>query len=501
MAAITRRSITEDPRWQELVKLYRYDWVTAAEVLFNKIPTWQQEEIIESVQQTGSWTTVSSGHGTGKSDMTAIMILCYLMFFPESRIIIVANKLQQVKTGIFKYIRQNWKECLKRFPWLGQYFTLADVTFYENASKGSWEVIAKGFRLGNEEALAGEHAEHLLYIIDEASGVSDKAFGIIKGALTQDDNRLMLISQPTRTAGEFYDSHHRLARTEANPNGLYNAIKLNSEESPLVTLKFIREKLVDYGGRESPEYLIKVRGEFPSSLSGYLLGRDECERAQRRKVPLAMGWGWICCCDVGNGRDKSVMGIFRVSGYGKHRRVVPHLVKEMEATVTPSRFADFIFSECDPEKYPNIQIAIDGDGVGATTADVLEEKHGIIAQRIRWGKRMHTKKDKERFINQRAYANIMAKMAVQQGRLKFDKGGKAVDQACKIPCGLNEAGQWYMVPKEQMREKLNIKSPDHWDVYCFTQLVDFTPANEETFYDEEETRSEAEEWLRRRRAS
>ena len=56
----------------------------------------------------------------------------------------------------------------------------ADVTFYENASKGSWEVIAKGFRLGNEEALAGEHAEHLLYIIDEASGVSDKAFGIIK---------------------------------------------------------------------------------------------------------------------------------------------------------------------------------------------------------------------------------------------------------------------------------------------------------------------------------
>ena len=57
-----------------------------------------------------------------------------------------------------------------------------------------------------------------------------------------------------------------------------------------------------------------------------------------------------------------------------------------------------------PGEIPNIQIAIDGDGVGATTADVLEEKHGIIAQRIRWGKRMHTKKDKERFINQRAYA-------------------------------------------------------------------------------------------------
>ena len=45
MAAITRRSITEDPRWQELVKLYRYDWVTAAEVLFNKIPTGSRRKL------------------------------------------------------------------------------------------------------------------------------------------------------------------------------------------------------------------------------------------------------------------------------------------------------------------------------------------------------------------------------------------------------------------------------------------------------------------------
>ncbi|ELW27042.1 large terminase domain protein, partial [Escherichia coli 3.4880] len=31
--------------------------------------------------------------------------------------------------------------------------------------------------------MAGEHADHLLYIIDEASGVSDKAFSVITGAL------------------------------------------------------------------------------------------------------------------------------------------------------------------------------------------------------------------------------------------------------------------------------------------------------------------------------
>ncbi|WP_147200842.1 terminase [Pantoea sp. CCBC3-3-1] len=490
-----KRSVVDDPRWQELVLLYRYDWISAAEVMFGKIPTWQQEEIINAVQNVGSKTTVSSGHGTGKSDMTSIMILCYILFYPEARVVLVANKLQQVKTGIFKYLKTNWKTCVKRLPWLKQYFTLTDMQFFETSSKGSWEVVPKGFRLGNEEALAGEHAEHLLYIIDEASGVSDKAFQIMKGALTQEDNRLLLISQPTRTSGEFYDSHHRLAITPENPDGIYTAIKLNSEESPLVTLQFIREKLVDYGGRESPEYLIKVRGEFPSSISGYLLGRDECERAVRRQVLLAKGWGWVACCDVGNGRDKSVMSIFRISGYGKYRRVVPHLVREMESTVTPSRFADFIFSECNEDDYPNITICIDGDGVGSTTADVLEEKHGVIAQRIRWGAPMHNKELKKRFINQRAYANVMAANAIRQGRMKMDKGGKTADQASKIPAFLNEAGQWVMMSKPLMRTKLNLKSPDHWDTYCFTQLADYVPANEVLSRADETRRNEALDWL------
>lgn len=65
--------------------------------------------------------------------------------------------------------------------------------------KGVWTILIKSCRPGNEEALAGEHADHLLYIIDEASGVSDKAFSVITGALTGKDNRILLLSQPYAT--------------------------------------------------------------------------------------------------------------------------------------------------------------------------------------------------------------------------------------------------------------------------------------------------------------
>lgn len=478
MAKKVIKSAVTDPRWVELVVKYRYDWVTGIEVMFGRQLTWQQIKIVRAVQDTGSWTSVTSGHGTGKSDVTGAMILCFMMFYPDARVIIVANKIKQVMTGVFKYIKMHWKNALNVFPWLAEYFVLTDTSFYEITGKGVWEVVPKGFRLGNEEALAGEHAEHLWYIVDEASGVSDKAFGIMEGALTQEDNRLLLISQPTRPSGRFYDSHHSLAKGPHNPRGLFESIMLNSEESPLVTLDAIRKFLAKYGGRNNPEYIIKVLGQFPKTTSDYLLGRDECERAQRRAVPLPKGWGWVACCDVGNGRDKSILSIFRISGTDMTRRVVPYKVLEMDASITPTRFADIIFSECNPDLFPNISIVIDGDGIGAATADSLYEKFDVVAQRIRWGRPMHSRQDRSRFISQRAYANIMAQFAVRQGRMRLDSNDATVEQASKIPVMLNEAGQWAVMKKEIMRQKLNIKSPDRWDTYCFAMLADYVPANE-----------------------
>ncbi|HHA1306279.1 TPA: terminase [Enterobacter kobei] len=477
------KCVTSDPRWHELVRKYRYQWGLAAVQLFNKTPTWQQDLILESVQETGSRTSVSSGHGTGKSDMASIMVMLFIILFANARVILVATKIGQVRNGIFKYMRQNWAECTKRHPWLTEYFILTDTAFYERTQKGSWEVVAKGFRLGNEEALAGEHAEHLFYIIDEASGVSDKAIGVIKGALTQEDNRLLLTSQPTRPSGHFYDSHHTLKRTPAYPEG-YNAIVLNSEESPLVSLTFIREKLAEYGGRDSPEYMIKVLGRFPSMSNEFLLGLDECDRAARRPVKLKKGWGWVACCDVGNGRDSSVLSIFKVSGNRNKRRVVPHRIVEYPGTIDAVRFADVIVAECRAEVYPNISIVIDGDGIGHNTA-TLVERAGLQVQRIRWGKRMHSKQDKSRFINQRAYANIAARDALRSGRLRLDPQSKVVQQASKIPASLNELGQWVIMKKEVMRQKFNIKSPDVWDTYCFAFLANFVPANMDAYYDDD----------------
>lgn len=484
------RTVLKDPRYKDFVKRYRFDWKRLAVELVGKEPSWQQRKIIDSAQRIGSRTTVSSGHGTGKSDMTSIMIIAYMLTFPNARVVLVANNARQVQIGVWKYLKSNWNAILQKHGWLQQYFTITETAFYENSQKGIWQTNAKSCRIGNEEALAGEHAAHLFVIVDEASGVSDKAFGVLGGALTETDNRMLLLSQPTRPAGFFYDTHHELSE----PRGKWRSIRLNSEESPFVTVDFILEKRLQYGGRESPEYLIKVRGEFPATIAGMLLGRADLDRSAKLNLHMPDGWGWVALVDVGNGRDRSVLNICKVWGQRMERIVKCVKLVEQPSNVDPVYFADIIHAELREELYPNITIAVDSDGVGYDTATCLE-RHGHRVQRIRWGKTMHSTSDKQRFKNQRAYANVMARDAIKQGRMQIDRNVKTAEQGCKIPCAINESGQWVMMPKPMMKEKFNISSPDRWDTFCFSMLVDYVPFEMEMTEDMQEKHSAMEDWV------
>ncbi|MCG7550892.1 terminase [Pseudoalteromonas sp. Of7M-16] len=472
------KSINQDPRYLDFCKRYRSDWVRASVELFGKWPSPQQYQLLTSVQKTACRVSVSSGHGTGKSDMSSIITMIYMFFYPESRIVLVANKIGQVKAAVFKYIKKNFKTVCKRFPWIAQYFVVTETEFYAVGYKGVWCVLTKGYRLGNEEGLAGEHGKHLLYIVDEASGLSDKAIDIMEGALTEDDNRMLMLSQPTRNTGRFYDSHHKLSKDMDPKDGIWSPLKFNSEFSQWVNLQYLKNAAFKFGGRESAQYMIKVRGEFPKVLEGFLISSSDFDRAANKaNTPtLDDDWGWVALCDVGNGRDKSVMLIGKVCGWGLERKFIPVRIEEMEGNISPVDFGRRIKAHIASHDYPNITVAIDSDGVGSDTAQIAEEL-GLRVQRIRWGHSCFNDFDKENYVNQRAYANIMAHRAMTSGRMLVDGSPKTKDQAVKIPYIINDQGQYQIVKKETMREKMNIPSPDRWDTYCFSQLVQYVPAN------------------------
>ena len=55
----------------------------------------------------------------------------------------------------------------------------------------------------NPEALQGFHAQHLPFLIDEASGIPDIVFEVGMGALSPPGAKVVMAGNPTRTSGFF----------------------------------------------------------------------------------------------------------------------------------------------------------------------------------------------------------------------------------------------------------------------------------------------------------
>jgi len=95
----------------------------------------------------------------------------------------------------------------------------------------------------------------------------------------------------------------------------------------------------------------------------------------------------------------------------------------------------------------------------------LMDLRGVNVISIRWSPPIFSKKIRECFPIQRAGSNIMAADEKCSGRLRIDISQHTAEQASKIPYFIDEMGRIMMVPKPQMRQKLNIKLPDRWDTY------------------------------------
>ncbi|WP_343172047.1 hypothetical protein, partial [Stenotrophomonas maltophilia] len=94
--------------------------------------------------------------------------------------------------------------------------------------------------------LAGNHGDNYMVWVDEASGVDDAVRDVAFGALTHEDNRAVMTSQPTRNAGMFYETHHKLSH---RAGGVWIALTFNGEESPLVSEQSLQEQRQKYGSR------------------------------------------------------------------------------------------------------------------------------------------------------------------------------------------------------------------------------------------------------------
>ena len=456
-------------RYKDFCVRYRHQLNRYAIEVTGMDPTWQQKQLFEAIEKPGSRTACASGHGTGKSRCYAVTCDWLLKVYPQSNTMLTANNVTQLRSIVWKELDTVIDQVGQRHPWLNEYFVKETQRYYARGLKDSWWVIPKTAPKHKPEGIAGQHRKWYTVLVDEASSVEDVIHGVMRGALTDANNRYCMISQPTRTVGHFADAFKSL-------KDIYACLTFNSEESPLVSREFIREKLIEYGGHHSPEYQIKVLGRFPDNLSGFLIPRTWLEESRLLIIVHKQPWGWVLTADVAEGvhRDSSVWTLAKVSGYDSERMV--EVVDEMEyLDMNEKNFARAIHERV--MGLPNVTIAVDADGPGRTVILDLEEL-GHIVERIHWGLPPHSEGDKRRYKNLRAYSSVKAREAIFEGRMRISGNRKAVEQGSLIPYKIDDSGRYAIMPKDQMKTN-GIKSPDIFDTHCFFYLVDYTPAGEE----------------------
>lgn len=477
MAAKSTKTLLDDPRYPEFVKRYAFDLPRFAIEVCRVIPTHQQWEMFESVQDPGSRTSISSGHGTGKTAGYGIIGFWHLLCYKNSNTILSAPKLTTVSDGVWKEFSDLMGK-IKAGPhaWIAEYFEVQAERVFVKGFKLAWWIVAKTAPRGSPENLAGAHRDWLLFLVDEASGVPDANFGVITGALTDKRNRMCIASQPTRSSGFFYDTHHTLSIAEG---GAWNNLVFSSADSPIVSAEFIAEKKKQY---TPEEFDIKVLGRFSEQSSKYLLGPKAIQACVGVvAVRPDEAFGWLIPVDVGGGgyRDKSVVLALRVTGEGEYgenaRRAqlvkVPVCANDQDVSDLPG----IIVNEAG--QLNGAMALVDAGGIGLGVCKQLEKADFHNFRKVNWGSPNFRKEYKDRYTNQRAQAICGLSRAVQEGRFGIDEGidpaivKQIVREGSRIPYHYDEKARRYIAKKEDMK-KDGIPSPDVWDSLSFTFLED-----------------------------
>jgi len=442
------------PAERQAALRYRNDPVFFVRTALNGNPWEKQEEILRSVAEYRR-TAVRSCHGIGKTRVASWTAVWFLCTHPSSRVITTAPTWFQVKTLLWNEIASIHEQA----PWpLGGSLTTTE-----------WRIGPDWFAIGQStnkpERFQGHHAEDILLICDEASGIAQPIYEASEGFLTSAGSRLLLIGNPTQLAGEFYDAFHSPRKRQ-----LYNTIAVSAFDTPnlqagqtirpyLITPEWVEEKRLLWG-EESPMWAARVLGDFPRQGSDTLIPLAWIEAAQ---------WRWhetepddedvVLGVDVARyGTDATVImerrGL-RASVWQELRsmdtmRVTGAVVKGFRETNASAAHVDVI-------------------GVGSGVADRLKEQEYAVAEMNGAEKPRDTKS----YQNARAEWYWLLRERFRTGEIAIDPDDDVLaGQLASMKYKYMSNGKLLIESKDDMKAR-GLPSPDRADALMYA----FAPAS------------------------
>jgi phage terminase large subunit len=301
--------------------------------------------------------SVRSGHGVGKSTAVSWAVIWQLFTRFPQKTVVTAPTSSQLYDALFAEIKA-WVNRMS--PVLRSLITVKTDRLELTAAPEESFVSLRTSRAEQPEALQGVHSEHVMLIADEASGIPEAVYEAASGSMSGESAVTILLGNPTRSTGYFYDTHTKL-KSE------WFTMHVSCVDSPRVSREYIREQKLRYG-EESNAYRIRVLGQFPLGDDDTVVPMSLIEAAQTRDIGKTPDIRPVWGLDVARfGSDRTALA----KRYG---RVMPEPVlwKRGYDTMQTVGWVKNMYDRADPADKPS-EILVDVIGLGAGVVDRLRE--------------------------------------------------------------------------------------------------------------------------------
>ena len=344
-----------------VLRYYDHRELFVREVLGADPYDWQCE-VLAKMDEGQRRLCIPTGHGVGKTALASWAALHFVLTRIPCKVIVTAPSSATLEDGLFAEIEL----------WHGRLPTAikdmlevkADRVELRSAPAKAF-ITARTSRAEKPEALAGIHADHVLLVADEASGIPDEVFSAGQGSMSASTACTLMIGNPTRATGYF-------ASAVNNEAGIWwvrevSVLDVVGKHPNAPGPEFAEEAAAIYG-IESNTYRYRVLGKLPLSDDDVLIPRALVDPALTRDVAPStnapMYWG----LDVARlGRNESALAKRR----GNHMPEPVQLYRGLDTMQTCGRIKA-MYDGCKPEDKP-AEILIDGIGLGAGVVDRLRE--------------------------------------------------------------------------------------------------------------------------------
>jgi phage terminase large subunit len=291
---------------------------------FLGVSLWEREaEILRSIK-THRRTAVKACHGVGKTFSLARAALWWLARYREGIVLTTSPTQRQVRTQLWSEIHRAVERAKVPYPKL----KTTELKFRDDNN------YAIGFSTNQAENFQGYHGKQVLIIADEAPGIESGIWDAVAGTMAGGKVHLVMAGNPTLPSGAFYDAFTR-------ERELWNCISIDAFDSPnlkglgldellqidpaeggaldqnplphLVTKRWVRDQYLAWwhgDERSSPNWMSRVRAQFPEQGQNALIRLSWLERAKQRTLSNTVqenAASLVAGVDVGGGEAETVV--------------------------------------------------------------------------------------------------------------------------------------------------------------------------------------------------